>query len=128
MRTVSYKIKFIDSASSLSNLVDTLEEGIHKIKCKDCSCFLKYENVNDNLVKCKCLSCNRSCSEKIGEIKKTFKNTFKFPNNNFDRFILLLIKDVYTYKYMDGWETFNETSLPKKEGFYSNLNMEDITD
>ena len=23
---------------------------------------------------------------------------------------------------------FNETSLPKKEGFYSNLNMEDMKD
>ena len=29
---------------------------------------------------------------------------------------------------MDGWEKFNETSLPEKEDFYSHLNMEDITD
>ena len=29
---------------------------------------------------------------------------------------------------MDSWEEFNETSLPDKEYFYSNLNMEDITD
>ena len=29
---------------------------------------------------------------------------------------------------MDCWERFNETSLPDKEAFYSNLNMEDITD
>ena len=29
---------------------------------------------------------------------------------------------------MDDWEKFSETSLPKKEDFYSNLNMEDITD
>ena len=29
---------------------------------------------------------------------------------------------------MDSWERFNETSLPKKEDFYSNLNMEDITE
>ena len=29
---------------------------------------------------------------------------------------------------MGGWEKFNETSLPKREEFYSNLNMEDITD
>ena len=28
---------------------------------------------------------------------------------------------------MDEWKKFNETSLPEKE-FYSNLNMEDITD
>ena len=29
---------------------------------------------------------------------------------------------------MDSWERFNETSLADKEAFYSNLNMEDITD
>ena len=25
---------------------------------------------------------------------------------------------------MDGWDKFNETSIPKKESFYSNLTME----
>ena len=29
---------------------------------------------------------------------------------------------------MDNWEIFNETSLPSKELFYSNLNMEHIDD
>ena len=29
---------------------------------------------------------------------------------------------------MDSWERFDETSLPDKEAFYSNLDMEDITD
>ena len=29
---------------------------------------------------------------------------------------------------MFGWEKFNETALPEKEEFYSNLNVEDITD
>ena len=29
---------------------------------------------------------------------------------------------------MDNSKKFNETSLPKKENFYSHLNMEDITD
>ena len=29
---------------------------------------------------------------------------------------------------MDNWERFNETSLPSKESFYINLNMEDIDD
>ena len=32
------------------------------------------------------------------------------------------------FEYMDEWEKFNETTLPEKEEFYSNLNMEDITD
>ena len=29
---------------------------------------------------------------------------------------------------MDEWKRFNETSLPKKEGFYSNLNTKDTKD
>ena len=50
--TISYKIKFIDSAgflaSSLSNPVDNLAEGIHKTKCKDYDYFLEYQSVKDN--------------------------------------------------------------------------------
>ena len=63
--------------SSLSNLICNLTEEIHKIKCKDCSCFLEYESVKDNLIKYKCLSCNASYSKKIDEeLKNRFKNTF----------------------------------------------------
>ena len=40
----------------------------------------------------------------------------------------MLQKGVYPYEYMDDWEKFNETSLPEKEDFYSNLKMEGITD
>ena len=85
--TISYKIKFSDSArfmaTSLSNFVDNLTEGIHKIKCKYFSCFLEYESVKDNLIKYQCLSCNESYSNKIDEeLKKRFKNTFKFSNND----------------------------------------------
>ena len=29
---------------------------------------------------------------------------------------------------MRSWEKFNETSLPNKKAFYSQLNLEDITD
>ena len=41
---------------------------------------------------------------------------------------MLLRKGVYRYEYMDSWERVAETSLPDKEAFYSNLNMEEITD
>ena len=100
--TISYKIKFIDSArfmaTSLSNLVDNFAEGIHKIKCKDCNCFLEYESVKDNLIKCKCLSCNKCYSNKLDEkLKKRFKNTFKYFNNDINKFILLLRKDAYPF-------------------------------
>ena len=41
---------------------------------------------------------------------------------------MLLRKDVYPYEYMDGWDKFNETSIPSKESFYSTLTMENITE
>ena len=40
----------------------------------------------------------------------------------------MLRKDVYPYEYMDNWERFNETSLPSKESFYCNLNIENTED
>ena len=41
---------------------------------------------------------------------------------------MLLRISVYPYEYIDEWEKFNEETLPAKEEFYSNLNIEDITD
>ena len=81
--TISYKIKFINSsrfiASSLSNLVDNLSEWIRKIKYKDCDCFLEYESVKDNLIKYKCLSCNKDYSKKLDEeLDKKFKDPLSF--------------------------------------------------
>ena len=57
-----------------------------------------------------------------------FANTYRFCNEDINKFILLLRKDVYPYEYMDSWERFNETVLPNKKAFYSELNLEDITD
>ena len=76
-----------------------------------------------------CLSCNEFYSKKLNEkLKKKFKNTCMFSNNDINKFILLLRKGVYPYEYMNNWRKFNERKLPQKEEFYSNLNLEDITD
>ena len=105
-------------ATSLSNLVDNLTEGIHKIKCKDCDFFLECQSGKYNLIKYKCLSCNKNYSNKVnGKLKNHFKNTFKFSNNDISKFILLLRKGVCPYEYRDDWEKFNETAIPKKEEF-----------
>ena len=40
----------------------------------------------------------------------------------------MLRKGVYPYEYADTSEKFSKISLPSKEDFYSNLNMEDISD
>ena len=98
------------------------QKGTHKIKRKVCDCFLEYESVMDNLIKYKCLSCNKDHSNKLDEKLK------KFSDHGINKFTLLLRKDVYPYEYIDDWEKFNETTLPEKEEFYSKFNMENITD
>ena len=107
VETIQYKNKFIDSmrsmATSLSKLVDNLTEGIHKIKCKDCGCFLEYENVKDNLIKYKCLSWNKYYLNKFDEeLKKKFKNIFTFSKNDNSKFILLLKKRCLSL-WIYGW-------------------------
>ena len=57
-----------------------------------------------------------------------FPNIYRFCNKDLNKFILLLRKVVYPYKYMDNWKRFNETELPPKIDFYNNFELEDITD
>ena len=75
----------------------------------------------------KCFNWNIYYKNKFNkDLTKKFKNTYSFCNNDLNKLILLLRKGVYPYEYMDSWEKFNETSLPSKKEFYSNVNMEDI--
>ena len=107
-------------ASSLSNLVNNLSEGRHRIKCKlkhdnkKCEtcrikhkyfdCFLKYTNFKDDLIVHKCLACNRNCQTKFDEmLKEDFFHTYKFSNRNDNKSILMLQKGVYSCEYMDDW-------------------------
>ena len=105
-------------ASSLSNLVGNLSEGIHRIKCKlghdkKCEtfaikykywdCFLEYKNFKDDLIECKCLCCNRSYQRKFDKkFKERYFNIYKFSNHDNNRFILLLQKGAYPYN-MNIW-------------------------
>ena len=63
--SISYKITLIDSArcmaTSLSRLIVNPTEGIHKIKCEDCDCFLE----NESLIKYECLSRNKIIQTKL---------------------------------------------------------------
>ena len=107
----------VNLVNDLSNLVNNLSEGIHRIKCKfghdykkcetcgikhkHCNCFLKYTNFIDDLVKYKCLICNKNCQIKFYEkLKERFFYTYKFSNHN-NKFILLSRKANYPHKYIN---------------------------
>ena len=62
------------------------------------------------------------------DLKEKFPNTYRLANDDINKFSLLLRKGIHPYEYMDSWEKFEETELPLKKGFYSELNFEDITD
>ena len=85
-------------ASSLSNLVNNLSDGIHSIKCKyghddkkceTCrikykywNCFLEYTNFKDDLTEYKCLCCNKNYQRKFDEkLMEQFFNAYKFSNH-----------------------------------------------
>ena len=89
-KDIYYILQFIDSArfmvSSLSNLINSLSEGIYRIKCKFghdykkceangirykyCNCFLEYAIFKDDLIEYKCLCCNKNNQHKFDEILK----------------------------------------------------------
>ena len=131
-KTITYKLKFIDSfrfmSTSLSSLVDNFSEKIHSDRCGDCKSELNYMLFKYNQLIFQCFECKWNLKDFNKEKIKRFTNTYEFCNGDTNKFILLLRKGVYPYEYMGNWERFNETSLPDKKAFYSELYLEDITD
>ena len=131
-KSITYKIKFIDSfrfmSRSLSNLVNNLSEGLHSDKCTDCKSCLDYMIFKDDQLIFRCCKCKKNYKKDFNkELVKRFANIYEFSNKDIDESILLSRKGIYPYEYMDSLERFDETSLPDKEVFYSSLNKEDIT-
>ena len=114
---------------SLSKRIGNLSEGLHNDKCSNCKSCLDYIKTKNEKLILKCFNCKQNYEKDVNkEFIKRFASTYEFCNKNLNKFVLLLRKGVYPYQYIDNWERFNETSLPNKESFYSNLNMGNIED
>ena len=103
-------------ATSLSKLVDNLTDNIHNdkcIKCKSNLCFVRA--IKEKLI-FKCIDCEKEYEKEFNnELIERFANTYKFCDNDLDKFIMLLRKGVYPYEYIDGWDKFNEKIIPSKK-------------
>ena len=99
---------------------------MHRKKKNRSEC--KFIGLKENRLNYKCKECNETSAQSVNGLIEKFPRSYKFCNGNLNKFVLLLRKSVYPYEYMDSWERFNETSLPPKKSFYSELNLEDISD
>ena len=95
---ITYKIKFIDSFRFMAMSLSKL-----------------VDNLTEDIHGDKCVDCKSDLS-------------YMKVMDDLNKFVMLLRKGVYPYEYMDSWDKFNETSIPSKESFYSNLTMENITE
>ena len=92
-----------------------------KLECD----FIEFKN---NRLNYRCKECKGTSTKAINGLIKKFPSIYQFCNGDLNKFVLLLRKGVYPYEYMDSWERFNETSLPDKKYFYSEFNLEDISE
>ena len=74
-------------------------------------CIINANNANDKL---------------RNELIKNCPTLYKFCNGDLNKFFLLLRKAIYPYEYIDSQKKFNENTIPPKEAFYNELNLEDI--
>ena len=84
--------------------------------------------LKNNRLNYRCKECKGTSTKPINGLIKWFPSVYLFCDGYLNKFVLLLRKSVYLFKCMDSWERFNETSLPPKKAFYSELNLEDISD
>ena len=108
---------------------------IYKKQCKGCEQKRKIKSVRNfiglknNELNYKCKKCKekKKWLEAVNGLIKKFPNIYQFCNGGINKFVSLVRKGIYPYEYMDSWERFDETSLPDKKAFYSELYLENIT-
>ena len=110
--------------------VDNLSEGIHDNgKCTKCNSSLGYISISKKgRLLFEFFDCKKRYTRKFDKkLTKKFKNTYNYCNGDIDKFMLLLRKGIYPYKYIDDWSRLDEEQLPDESDFYSCLNMEEIS-
>ena len=97
----------------------------------DNTCEFEFTGFKNNRLNYKCKECkkqNKKFTKPINESIKNFAIIDKFCNGDLDKFFLLLRKGVYPYESIRNLEKFDETSIPPKEAYYSELNEAGISD
>ena len=85
----------------------------------------------DKLIELRFIDSFKFMSSSLDSLTKNLvsggKKLFGFEDYSELQYDLLTRKGVYPYEYVNSWDRFNETQLPPKDAFYSNLNMSSIS-
>ena len=70
----------------------------------------------------------RSLNSLTNNLVKGGEKLMGFEDYSEEQYELLVRKGINPYEYMSSWDKFAERQFPSKKGFYSNLNMSNISD
>ena len=89
-------------STSPSSLIDNFLEGFHCNKCIDCKSSLDCMITRNDQLIFRCFDCKKNYRKDFNkDLINRFANTCEFCNKDINRFILLLRKGIYPYKYID---------------------------
>ena len=111
--------------TSLSKLVNNLSE-IYSKECKRCKersvklikslrDFIRLKKI---YIYYKPKECKKRRLTPISGLVNMFWSAYEICNRESNKFVLLLIKGVYSYEYMESWGRFDET-LPEKKKLFT---------
>ena len=116
-----YQILLITCQEFITKNVRNAWKEKTRLNCE----FIGFKNGRLNY---KCKECKKSYAKLTSESIKNFPALHKFCNGDVNKFFLLLRKGIYPYEFIDSRKKFNENTIPPKEAFYSELNLEGISD
>ena len=92
-------------STSLSILVNNLSDRVYNDKCIHFKSYVDDMSIKDDKLILRCFKCKMNYKKHFNkELINGFSSTYKFCDEDINKFILLLRKRVYTYEYMSSWE------------------------
>ena len=107
-------------------LIIYLKFTAKNVEIKICESKCNFIRLKNNKFHYKCNEFKKRQFKPINGLFEKFSNTYRFCNGDINKFVLLLRKGIYPYKYIDSWERIPETLLPEKNSFYIELYLQKI--
>ena len=105
-KTITYKIKFIDSCRFMPSKLPELVDNLSEINNKDSKTCMERKNIKsecdfigfkNNRLNYRCKECKGTSTKSINGLIEKFPSVYQFCVGDLNKFVLLLRKGVYSY-------------------------------